>query len=107
MSILINEKGIKIFQLSKNETRVLNTLYKSSKPLILAQIARASKIPKTTLPPILKKLKERGFIDHGGPTSQRWWTIESEDNIKYLLENFLSSEPSAPPWSPSSPGYQP
>ena len=107
MTILINEKGIKIFQLSKKDAKLLDTLYKSNRPLILSQIARASKIPKTTLSPILKKLKERGFINQGGPTSQKRWTIESEDNIKYLLEDFLLSEPSTLPWSPSSPGYQP
>ena len=105
MTILINEKGIKIFQLSKEEIRVLNLLYRNG-PLILSQIVRGSKIPRTNLYRVTKKLKERGFINHRGPESQRCWFIESEDNIINILQNFISSEPSLIPYSPSHPNYR-
>jgi sugar-specific transcriptional regulator TrmB len=106
MTILINENGIKIFQLSKREIRVLTILYHNG-PMMLSETVRASKIPRATLYPIIQKLKERGFIRRQGSTSQIHWSIEPEDNIKEILQNFIDSEPSEPPHSPSSPGYQP
>ena len=106
MTILINEKGINIFQLSKKEVLVLDILYRNS-PLTLSQLVRTTKIPRTNLYRVVKKLKERGFINHRGPSTQLCWFIESEENIIYILQNFISSPPSPPPFSPSHPDYQP
>ena len=104
MTILINEEGIKVFQLSKKEIRVLDILYRNG-PLILSQIVRASKISRTSLCRTIKRLKQRGFINHRGPTTQLYWFIESENNILNILRNFISSEASPPPYSPSHPDY--
>lgn len=70
-------------------------------------MVRATKISRATIHPIIKKLKERGFINHEGPNTQLRWFIESEDNIIRTLQDFTLSEPSEPPYSSSSPGYQP
>ncbi len=105
MTILINEKGIKIFQLSKNEIRILHVLYNND-PLLLSQLVRTTKIPRMTLYPIIKKLKDRGLIKNMGPKSQIRWFIISENDIIEILKDLINSKPSEPRWSPSSPGYQ-
>ncbi|MEN9605046.1 MAG: Sugar-specific transcriptional regulator TrmB, partial [Candidatus Parcubacteria bacterium] len=73
---MLSKEFIDILNLSRLETTILKSLTKSPQ-LIIADIVRATRIPRMTLYPVLNILKKRGLIDFVREGRRRYWSIES------------------------------
>lgn len=81
----MNEKQRLLLGLSKNELKVVESLFTS--PKLVADIARNIKLPKTTINYIVLKLKKRGLIFALPYGKRHSWSLVDNFN---LVESFTS-----------------
>jgi len=83
------EEGLKILGLNKKEIKIILVLHVESF-FSVTKLSKMTKIPRTTLLPILHKLQQRGFVNQTKIKNHKEWCIVPVNIFREKLQKVLT-----------------